>query len=97
MATLAITIFLTILALFLLKIIWIWIRQTWKILSSNVPSPGFTIPLLGHSYLALNVSPGDISDLIVHWIKTDKKCRKVSIFGNVFSVIFDHNKTINKL
>ena len=75
----AITVLLGLLAVFILKIVLSWIRQVHKILTSNVPSPGIPLPLLGHSWSFVNVSPQNVVDVIFDWVQRDEKRRKVSI------------------
>lgn len=72
------TIFIGILICVSFKIIWTWIRQVHKQFINNIPTPGMPWPILGHSYVFLNVSPQDVLNVCVNCVKEDKRQRKVS-------------------
>ena len=81
------TIFIGVLISVGFKIIWSWIRQVQKQFINNIPTPGIPWPILGHSHLFLNVSPQDVLNVCVSWVKQDKRQRKVISYFVLYQLL----------
>ena len=80
MATVAMAICAIVFGLGLLKILYVWLGQLKESMTSNAPSPGLPLPLLGHSYLFFNVAPHEVLDLFYRFVGYDQLKRKVWLF-----------------
>ena len=81
MSPLYVTAFLIFVIVGIVKILWIWAWQSYKLLVSKIPNPGIPLPLLGHSHYFVNVLPHDMMDVVIDLVKKDTLCRKVSSIG----------------
>ena len=75
--------------LIVVKVIFIWVKQIYTLFACKLPSPGVPLPILGHSYHFLGVSPEETLEVATNLVKKDPLCKKVTIiYRGVFTYQF---------